>query len=271
MSGEGVTENAVGEQDAVQMVPEADYQAVLAECARQADLIAAFQASRDAITAALTGAHLAPEGGWDAVDLSAYVPSLVTDGLKAIEGLNEKIVELTNERGELSNQLAAAKAAAERGAADFEEVSKQRDNLATELTEVKAALAKAAKSAKSKVTVAPKAPKLRGAGPIDKPVDSDGLLKAVQDRPHVLVFSDGETELAALDAVMVQGASAWRRRGRGVLLTEPVRIKPNVTVELAGFALFDARGKQVAWGSLSQPIRIAAGQEVKLDNQVLFA
>lgn len=189
--------------------------------------------------------------------------------LKAeLDRASDRAGTATLERDRLQAQL-------ERMTADFEEVVRQRDELKASLDAVsreKAALdAKLARANKAKVTPRPRGRVVRTAVPMDRltPSARDVLFAEIKAAPHEVVFSDGEREVEGLGSFAVAG-DAWMNRPRGLSLQPSLKIKPDRPVELAGFALFNAKGKQVAWCALAQPMRIAAGQDVQLSGQVLF-
>ncbi len=137
----------------------------------------------------------------------------------------------------------------------------QRDDLTAKL---------AAATAEAKVTKGPKVAKARAAGPM-KPGDFDpeGLLERLQGGGFTVVCSDGKRELTGIAPLVISG-DAWTRVPAGVMLREAVTIKPDSAIDLGGFALFDDAGKQVAWCALMRPQRVAGGQEMKLDRQIVF-
>lgn len=202
---------------------------------RLSDLLAGFQAKRDALVAAL-----APEGDEPlAADADPFALAIAAIG-----------------------EVAGARAAIERVQADFEEVARQRDELTKQLAE---AIKKPA------VQKAPKPPKPRAVGPlaVDKVMSKVDLLEAVRKGPLTIVFSNGTIEIDELEPIIAD-PTAWQDTPAGVLLRESLHVTPDRLVSIAGFGLLDGAGKQIGWCGLMQPLRLAANQTAKLDRQIVF-
>lgn len=99
--------------------------------------------------------------------------------------------------------------------------------------------------------------------------DDETLLAALRDAPHSVAFSDGAQEITSLAPIVAAG-KAWTVLPTGVMLIEPIMVSPDRPVEIAGFGLFDDDGKQIAYAALATVIRVAPGQQVKLDRQIIF-
>ncbi|NYT42313.1 hypothetical protein HZY97_16190 [Sphingomonas sp. R-74633] len=243
-----------------------------AESERQADLISGFQAMRGHLVTGMQALGLlaaeadAPENA-DLADLALLTLGNAAEAVKRCEA---DFTEVSRQRETLQGRVDGLEKAAAGHDAALTAETQRANALQGEVTELKAELGRAKKTAAAKVVPAPKAHKLRDTAQMTENPKPEDLLERLAVAPHILVFSDGEREIVALEAVQIEGGAAWMRRGGRVLLREPVRVKPNVNVELAGFALFDRKGKQIAWSALAQPLRIAAGQDVKLDGQALF-
>lgn len=100
-------------------------------------------------------------------------------------------------------------------------------------------------------------------------LDDETLLAALRDAPHSVAFSDGAQEITSLAPIVAAG-KAWTVLPTGVMLIEPIMVSPDRPVEIAGFGLFDDDGKQIAYAPLATVIRVAPGQQVKLDRQIIF-
>lgn len=125
--------------------------------------------------------------------------------------------------------------------------------------------------AKRQASVVAKAKKdkARAAVPMDELADKQALLERVRSGLFEVAFSDGEHEIIALPPISI-APDAWQLIGRGVLLREPVTIKPDRRIVLAGFALFDGDGHQIAWCAMASEVPIEPGQAMRLDRQIVF-
>jgi len=121
------------------------------------------------------------------------------------------------------------------------------------------------------VTRGAKAPKPRKLGPagVKTTLNGSELRDRLLTEPHVVAFSDGETEIAVLEPLVLQ-PDAWTQTVAGMVLTTRVEIAPDRAIEIAGFALIDAKGQQIAWSQLASPIKVAPGTQLRLDRQIIF-
>lgn len=172
----------------------------------------------------------------------------ISDQLETFSAASREIGVLTSGKGELETELSTAR--------------KEVDRLTAELAK-----------AEQKASVAPKAqkaPKARAAGPIKDPVIGVELRELLRESAVEIVFSDGKKEIAGLPALQVAGPAWGELSGDRLVLREAQTIKADRTVDLAGFALFDADGVQIGWCELPNPIPLSAGMQVRLDRQILF-
>lgn len=192
-----------------------------------------------------------------------------------------KLEAMTVDRDALSVDLEKARTELGDAQAALTEMTGERDSalssLNTERQEKSQALIDLSKAksdlaaAKRKASVIPKPPSAEVRPVIEMPEveDKRALLERIQSDLHDVVFSDGEREIRSLAPLSV-APDGWHLIGRGVLLREPVTVKPDRNISLVGFALFDSKGEQVAWCALAQPVTITAGQAVRLDRQIVF-
>lgn len=195
--------------------------------------------------------------------------------------LGGKLEALTMDRDALSVELATAKDGLGDSQRALLDMTSERDialaSLETERKDKSQALIDLSKArsdldaAKRKASVRQKAVpiEIRSVGALDEAEDKRALLDLVQSDLHEVVFSDGEQEIRSLPPIAV-APDAWQLIGRGVLLREAVTVKPDRTIQLAGFGLFNGEGEQIAWCAMAQPVTIAAGQPMRLDRQIVF-
>lgn len=83
-----------------------------------------------------------------------------------------------------------------------------------------------------------------------------------------IVASDGKGELACFSPVVVAG-NAWQSHPSGVVLSQPITLKgpsaPAASPPIAGFALFDQGGTQIAWARTASPVVVPNDQEMRFD------
>ncbi len=170
---------------------------------------------------------------------------------------------------ELTLQLTEARSQNEQLRSELEAMAVERDKAAARIAELEKQLA--AKS-KGKVTEKP-APKVRKAGPLGegKAMIGEKLREAVRDGDEVeVVFSDGKKEIDGIAARAIDG-DVWRDHALGWMLRDPVVVTgATVPVQLVGYALF-IDGRQVAWTERTDPVNLAPGQSVSLENDIYFA
>ena len=132
-----------------------------------------------------------------------------------------------------------------------------------------------AERAAAKVTKLPRSGKPRKCGPIKAGgLAGAALREQLAAAPHVIVFSDGKSELTMFQPVRVEGADAWMTVGAGTMLRQPILVQGGGAHEkppvIRGFGLFSEEGDQIAWSELPGPIHVAAGSEVKIDRSIIF-
>lgn len=144
--------------------------------------------------------------------------------------------------------------------------------LEKELAKTKAERDKAPKP--PKVAQAPKSAEGRKLGALKPPKNDEeaaarkaAVAEAIASGPTQVVFSDGQREIRELAPLNVHG-EAWRHApGAHVLDHEPL-LEPGdcqrETLELKGFALLDAEGRQVGYHPLPEPVTIRRNSRVQL-------
>lgn len=191
----------------------------------------------------------------------AGLKEMLAEAESVAAGLRLEIEAANSAQATLQDELAAARQA--NAALEVEKAA-----LASERDGLKDMVAKLRKEAN--VSKKAKPAKVRAAGPLkDGNADAATMLELLNSEAHEIVFSDGKKEIAALAPLRVGGKS-WAKGPSGVVMTEPVKIRPDRAVELAGFALFDEKGEQLGWCAMPRPMQIGPGQEVKLDRQIVF-
>lgn len=116
--------------------------------------------------------------------------------------------------------------------------------------------------------------KPRSIAPIaeDKRLSAEDLLEHIRDADDVqIAFSDGRKEVKGLPPIDITG-EPWKVAPNGLLLTLPVTLDGPGINEAAyvveGYALF-LDGELVAY-TPREPVRVAAGQHVRLENDIFF-
>lgn len=164
--------------------------------------------------------------------------------------------------------MAGLEAAADR----HEALTAENERLTAENEKLAAAAKKAASAARAEKRAAPK---LRKVGPLK---DGAGRLSAsdlhelIRDADEVeVVFSDGKSEIAGLDAIVVSG-DAWRHGPYGLKLDLPdltVTGPARDAYEVDGYGLL-IDGEQVAYHKRMDPLRIGPNARVSLKDDVIF-
>ncbi len=230
----------------------------------QAKALTAMTLERDNAVSALTAMSTERDNATIALEAMTAERDTAASALTAEQAataqakadLQDSQSVLETVRGELDTALSS-----------LESERKQRTDLAVELGRVQSDLVTAKR--KASVTQKAKPSALRDVVEQDGVDDKQALLETLRSGLHDVVFSDGAREIPSLAPISV-GPEAWQLIGRGVLLREPVTILPDRAIQLGGFGLFDAEGKQIAWCAMAQPVTIAAGQPMRLDRQIVF-
>jgi hypothetical protein len=119
----------------------------------------------------------------------------------------------------------------------------------------------------------------RAAGPMKDDDDAEKrrarIWGALAEGDVKLVFSDGKRELRELGALSIGGDRFADRPGRGLVLDHEPVVEPGEmakpSVAIAGFALFDAGDKQIAYSELPEPITVPRGGRVLIPaNSIRF-
>lgn len=221
----------------------------------------------------------------------------LTKDHKALAAAHEKLTADHEDRGKLLDDAVAAQkaAVAERDdlaaklqveveahaatAADRDRASdaagsvqRERDALAEKVSDLTAKLADAKKA--PKVSRGPKSPVARKAASMvfgegeEKP-DAQELLRRLRERPHSIVLSDGQREILEVEPI-VATADAFQPGPGGLMLIEPVKVKPDRPIEIRGYALLDEDGTQAGWGAPVSPIKVPANQEIEFRREFVF-
>lgn len=185
----------------------------------------------------------------------------------ARDGLSAELEQARSELEEAQTALTEAKSERDTALSSLEAEREEKSQALIDLNKAKGDLAAARR--KASVVQKPPSAQIRSVAQIEESDDKRGLLERLQSDLHDIVFSDGQQEIATLAPLSV-APDGWQLIGRGVLLREAVTVKPDRAISLAGFALFDSKGDQVAWCPLAQPVSIQAGQTVRLDRQIVF-
>jgi hypothetical protein len=132
---------------------------------------------------------------------------------------------------------------------------------------------------KLRVARAPKSDKVRAIGVMKAPKNDDEAAErkaavdaALADGETHVVFSDGKREIREL-APLVVGGAGWRVTPQGHVLDDEPLLEPGDmirdSVELHGFGLVDADGRQIAYQQLPQPIMIGRNMRVQLPHNTI--
>lgn len=178
--------------------------------------------------------------------------------------LAERDAQVAALEGELASVTAERDAASAALAERDTRVAALESELATMTAERDTAVAAAAEPVETP-------PPPRACGPIDgTPLALDALRAAIADGDDVqVVFSDGAKEVGGLVPLRITG-SAWLTTVPGLKLQVPALvITPTDPVEIAGYGLF-IDGEQVAWAPRPDVLRLAAGQQSDIANDVVF-
>lgn len=100
---------------------------------------------------------------------------------------------------------------------------------------------------------------------------SDAIAKAEEaGKPIEIVFSDGKKELTQVPPAVLSGP-VWVDRMQGKFLRDPVVIEGSgsASFQIRGYALL-IDGKQVAYTERSDPINVAPGTKVTLQDDIYF-
>ena len=180
---------------------------------------------------------------------------------------------------DLNQKLDAANARIVDLEATNELLAKALEDEKKALASANEALAKAGaalKAGKVSKGVAPK--KLRKIGPISvadgvMPLSKQDLLELIGAADRVEVaFSDGKTEIAGLDPMLIEG-NAWVAGNNGLMLNQALIVygpaQGQGAFSLAGYGLM-LDGDLIAYATRGQPLNIGAGGTFDLSNDVIF-
>ncbi len=171
-----------------------------------------------------------------------------TDRVAELEGLlADRGTELDNVREDLRKANEAAAASASRAdRADRARLTAQRPKV---------------KSSKAR-----KVGEMQADG-VDREL-MDKLMDAGEDELE-LVFTDGQREVVELEPIAVYPAAFRRARAGKFMLNDALEVRATMDgIALAGVALLDSSGKQVAYSPLIEPVTMHAGQRRKFDNLI---
>lgn len=187
--------------------------------------------------------------------------------------------EIEERLDKVTAELATAKERGDQEAAARLAAEKRADVADGEIAELKSSLRAykgSATKARNEVIVlkAELSPEARVIGAMRPPRSDEEALarqnaldQAFADGPMTIVFSDGKRELRELAPLIADG-SAWLVTPRGrVLDHEPILEPgdcPRGELPIAGFALLDADGQQVAYSPLPERIIVASGTRVQI-------
>lgn len=115
----------------------------------------------------------------------------------------------------------------------------------------------------------------RKLGPVKKQLPADEIFQLLSDEDEVeIAFSDGESELAGVPAIAVEGSAFVFRRGRlslnvpSLMLSGPMDERG--ARALAGYA-FLVDGEQVAWAPrLAGQLTLGGGQTYELKDDIIL-
>ncbi|SFR86581.1 hypothetical protein SAMN05192580_1358 [Sphingomonas jatrophae] len=132
------------------------------------------------------------------------------------------------------------------------------------------------KKAKAKVAELPaeKKPRTLKAIDDDKALDRDALKAAIAgaETVEIAFVGKGDREVAGSQPQAIEG-EVWKDHPRGLMLDQPVTLhgpaQGGAAYQVAGYALI-VDGKPVARTMRSEPLMIAPGQTVKLENDIHF-
>ncbi|WP_226019514.1 hypothetical protein [Novosphingobium sp. FKTRR1] len=189
---------------------------------------------------------------------------------QALATAHDELAAVTAERDELATQLAAQASALGEANTELATARDELDVLRAERDRLTAAVATAEQSVAAAPVESPATP--RDCGPLadNAVLTLDDLRAAIGAADDVqVVFSDGQQEILTLQPLRITGA-AWVNTVPGLKLAVPgLLILPTEQVEIAGYALF-LDGKQAAWSPRPDVLRIPAGQQSDISNDVVF-
>ena len=152
------------------------------------------------------------------------------------------------------------------------ELEAERDKLKAELETANQKLAGA--TAAPKVSRGTKAAKARKVGAVEDQPDAAGLLELIEVAETVeIVFSNGKTEIADIDPVVVQG-NAWtismdrlKLNLNELIVHGPAHGKPAFALDGYGLML---DGELVAYSKRSDALTIGANSQTNLKDDIIF-
>lgn len=203
---------------------------------------------------------------------NAELTAQLAEAIKRADAADTRVATLTSD-------LASANERADDQAAKRQDAEKAGNEAAIEIGTLKSQLRAykgSATKARKEVTVlkAELSPEARPIGAMKPPRgDDEALLRqnaldhAFANGPTTIVFSDGKRELREL-APLIVDAGAWLVTPHGrVLDHEPILEPgecPRRELPVAGFALLDEAGDQVAYSCLPERIIVASGTRMMI-------
>lgn len=154
----------------------------------------------------------------------------------------------------------------------FDALKAENERLVAENKKLEAAAKKAASTAKAEKRAAPKLRKIGQLKDGEARLSASDLHELIRDADEVeVVFSDGKSEIAGLDAIVVSG-DAWRHGPFGLKLDLPdltVTGPARDAYEVDGYGLL-IDGVLVAYHKRMDPLRIGPNARVSLKDDVIF-